>query len=100
MLGKTLAEEQQEALSGLMEKSGQPSQSPSEDKGAPKPSAPASPSRSDARSAMREGRFPAYVAYWEALGYSRNRIIQASEIGRGTFYKYMGQETRSHELRL
>jgi len=49
---------------------------------------------------MREGRFPAYVAYWEALGWSRNRIIQASEMGRGTFYKYMGQEVRSSELRL
>jgi hypothetical protein len=64
------------------------------------PQKPSQPNRSDARAAIKDGVFPAYVAYWEALGYSRNKIIQGSEIGRGTFYRHVNSEVRTHELQL
>ena len=104
MHGKTLAEEQQEALTSLMDKSGQPgaptSQRTQESSGSA-PQKPTTPNRADAQDAIRDGSFPAYVAYWEAMGYSRNGIITQSQIGRGTFYKYLNkQEARTHELRL
>jgi hypothetical protein len=104
MPDKTLAQEQQEAIKELAQVSGPSAgagDSPQAERSQAKaPQKPSQPNRSDARAAIKDGVFPAYVAYWEALGYSRNKIIQGSEIGRGTFYRHVNSEVRTHELHL
>jgi hypothetical protein len=107
MVGKTLSEEQQEAIKDLAQTTNPQGPSGAAEKrvtssAESQPQKPTTPNRSDAVQSMQDGSFPAYVAYWEAMGYSRNGIITQSEIGRGTFYKYLkqSQEVRTSELNL
>jgi hypothetical protein len=98
--GQTLAQEQQAALKELAAASGGTG-GPPPGGGSTEPAPPPSqPTRSDAWAAIENRAFPAWVARWEAEGYSRNQIIQHTRMGRGTFYRYLNQEGRSHELRL
>ena len=93
---KTLAQEQQDALRELAQ-SQSAMQSSSND--ASTEAAPSRPTRADAKRAMEDQRFPAWVQRWEDEGYTRNQLIQLCRLGRGTFYRHL-QRGESHELRL
>lgn len=64
-------------------------------------SLPSEPSRADAVAAIDRGEFPEFVAYWEGMGFSKNRQIKLCRMGRSTFYEHLKrQETRQVDLRL
>jgi hypothetical protein len=101
MPGKTLAQEQQDALKDLAMTTGAGGPPSGNDGGGSSPASTSPPrrTRSDAWTAIRSDTFPAYVAQWEGEGWSRNQIIKDSEISRDTFYRYLNRGS-SHELRL
>jgi hypothetical protein len=106
--GPTLAEEQQQAILKLAEKTGggtgRPGQSP---RANPERPPPTRPTRSDAQAAIQAGTFPTFVAQWEGQRdpesgrpWSRNTIASACGLSSATMYRHLPQELKRHDLRL